>query len=41
MESLEGVDGMFGGVSSVPSWFYLVAFAVVLLLVLFIEWKTR
>lgn len=32
---------MFGGVSSVPSWFYIVAIAVVLLLVLITEWRTR
>ncbi|WP_255396860.1 MULTISPECIES: hypothetical protein [unclassified Sporosarcina] len=41
MESLEGVDGMFGGLSSIPSWFYIVAFAVVILFVLITEWRTR
>lgn len=32
---------MFGGVSSVPSWFYVVAIAVIVLIVIFTEWKTR
>ncbi|MBB4825152.1 lipoprotein signal peptidase [Sporosarcina luteola] len=32
---------MFSGLSTIPSWFYVLAFAVVILLVLFIEWKTR
>ena len=32
---------MFSGVSSVPSWFYIVAFVVVILLVLITEWRTR
>lgn len=27
--------------SSVPSWFYIVAIVVVILFVLFTEWKTR
>ncbi|MBE1553003.1 lipoprotein signal peptidase [Filibacter limicola] len=32
---------MFGGISSVPSWFYILAIAAIILLVIFIEWKTR
>lgn len=32
---------MFGGLSSVPTWFYIVAVAVVILLVIITEWKTR
>ncbi len=32
---------MFGGMSSVPSGFYIVAIAVIVLIVIFMEWKTR
>lgn len=32
---------MFGGISSVPGWFYIVAFTVIILIVIFTEWKTR
>lgn len=32
---------MFGGLSSVPSWFYILAAVVILLIVLITEWKTR
>lgn len=32
---------MFGGVSSVPSWFYIVAISVIVLIIIFTEWKTR
>lgn len=32
---------MFGGMSSVPSWFYIVAIAVIVLIVIFTEWKTH
>lgn len=32
---------MFEGISTIPNWFYALAFAVIVLLILFIEWKTR
>lgn len=32
---------MFGGLSVIPSWFYILAIGVVVLLVIIIEWKTR
>lgn len=32
---------MFGGLSAVPAWFYLVAVAVIALIVIITEWKTR
>lgn len=32
---------MFGGISSVPGWFYIVGFTVIILIVIFTEWKTR
>ncbi|MET3657287.1 putative membrane protein YhdT [Sporosarcina psychrophila] len=32
---------MFGGISSVPSWFYILAIAVVILFIIIMEWKTR
>lgn len=32
---------MFGGLSTIPDWFYIVAFTVVIVIVLFTEWKTR
>lgn len=32
---------MFTGLSSVPSWFYIVAIVVVILFVIISEWKTR
>lgn len=32
---------MFGGISGVPSWFYVLAIAVIVLFVIITEWKTR
>lgn len=32
---------MFGGLSSVPSWFYILAIAVVIAFIIIAEWKTR
>lgn len=32
---------MFGGMSSVPNEFYIIAITFIVLLVIFIEWKTR
>lgn len=32
---------MFGGLSSVPSWFYILAAVVILAIILITEWKTR
>lgn len=32
---------MFGGISAIPSWFYILAIVVVVFLVIVIEWKTR
>lgn len=32
---------MFSGVSSVPSWFYIIAVAVVIAFIIIAEWKTR
>lgn len=32
---------MFSGISAIPNEFYVVAFIVVIVLVIVIEWKTR
>ena len=32
---------MFSGLSSVPSWFYILAIGVVILFIIITEWKTR
>lgn len=32
---------MFGGLSSVPSWFYILAIVVIILFIIITEWKTR
>lgn len=32
---------MFGGISSVPGWFYILAIAVIILIIIITEWKTR
>ncbi len=32
---------MFGGISTVPSWFYILAIAVIVLIIVITEWKTR
>ncbi|VDG97877.1 Uncharacterised protein [Lysinibacillus sphaericus] len=32
---------MFGGLSTIPNWFYILAFSVVIVIVLVTEWKTR